>query len=123
MHLTELQFYINNIESFLGIIYLIPARRQDHQCYTLINCNNLFTSQLSKSYNYIHRYSVLLSYLEKYTIPKLYYSIFFHRRLCQTITLPPKLNPYLITCLIYQIKYFNPCVIYMIKDLSNNTTY
>ena len=45
MQLTELQFYINNLERCLGIVNLLSTRIQDHQCYTIIKCVALFTSQ------------------------------------------------------------------------------
>ena len=47
MHLTELQFYINNIVTFLGIVDLLYKMRQDYQWNNIIQCKNIFTSKLS----------------------------------------------------------------------------
>ena len=42
LQLTELQLFINNIASFLSILFVLSARRQDFQFNTLIKCFTFF---------------------------------------------------------------------------------
>ena len=69
MKLTELQLYINNIARCIGIVDLLSAGRQDHQCYTLTKCVTLLKIQLSTNYNCVHRYSVIILIPYQSTIP------------------------------------------------------
>ena len=69
MQQLDLQFYTNNITRCIGIVNLLSARIQDHQCYTLIKFVTLFTSQLSTNYNFIKREYVFLSISYQFTIP------------------------------------------------------
>ena len=59
LQVTELQFYINNITSCIGKVNIISTRIQYKHWNTIINCDNIHTSQLSINYNYIHQDSVL----------------------------------------------------------------
>ena len=72
MQLIELQLYINNIARCLVIFDIPYSRIKNHQWYTIIKCNTLFTSQLSSNYNSIYRDSVILSNSEQYTSPTKY---------------------------------------------------
>ena len=67
LQLTELQFYINNIARFLGIVVLLSERIQCHQLNTLIKCSTFFTGRLSTNHNNIQQTSDLLSNIEQYT--------------------------------------------------------
>ena len=59
MKLTELQFYIKNITSCIGIVNLISEIIKDHQWKTLIKCYTIFTSQLYTNHNNIQQASDL----------------------------------------------------------------
>ena len=92
---------------------LIYTRRQYHQCYTLIKCETIFTSQLSTIYNHTIQGSVLLSISDKSKIPtKLYSSKCLH-------PLMTLYNP----CFTYMTKCLKPFVLHIIKDKTNNTEY
>ena len=69
LQLTELQFCINNIATCLGIVDLLSARRQDHQWNTLIQCETLFTSQLSTNHNNFQQDSDVQTKTKQSTIP------------------------------------------------------
>ena len=59
LQLTELQLYINNIESFLVIMDILSARMQDNQLNTIIKCSTIFKIRLSKDHNNIQLASVI----------------------------------------------------------------
>ena len=85
LRLTKLQVYINNIARCLDIVDNLSERRQDNQWNTLIQCDTIFTSQLSTNCNNLQQDSDPKTKVEKSTSPK---------NLSYSLCLPPKIqNP------------------------------
>ena len=69
----ESQLYINNISGCIGTVNILPAKRQDHQCYTLNKFATIFTSLLYPNHNNIQQSYYILT--EQFTIPNLLFLI------------------------------------------------
>ena len=90
------RFYVSKVlrdQTALGIADILSSIRKYLKCYNLIKFSTVFTSQLSKNYNYICQDSFILSISEQYTSPKKFYPL-----LC----LPPLThNPAPLKTLLY----------------------
>ena len=134
----ELQIYIKNIASFLGIVNIISIRIQDHQYNILIQCDYHFTSQLSTNYINFHQGYEFKIKTEQYTPPpKLYTSLCIPQQTHDTDPMgksphimKPPLLPHHQNYLRQHInltKKSKPCVLdlitcslSLIKDMINN---
>ena len=69
---------------------------QDHQCYTIIKCDTLFTIQVYRNYKYIHQDYVFISNSWQSTNPTKRYSLLF--------LLPQKYNLDQMRTLLFLLK-------------------